>query len=72
MRTYVRMPPPYPVVRARLDHAIARRDLAAIRSAARDLPSAVTLVDAVEALDALPASDAQAMLTGLLTRHGLR
>jgi hypothetical protein len=44
------MPPPYPVVRARLDRAIARRDLAAVRSAARDLPSVVTLADAVQVL----------------------
>jgi hypothetical protein len=107
------MPPPFSVVRARLDRAIARRDLAAVRSAARDLPSVVTLADAVqvlllmleaddpafdaaavrwiarfagecggvtlsevhaalEALDALPASDSQVTLTGLLKRHGLR
>jgi hypothetical protein len=44
------MPPPYPVVRARLDRAIARRDLAAVRSAARDLPSVVTVADAVQVL----------------------
>ena len=44
------MPPPYPVVRARLDRAIARRDLAAVRSAARDLPGVVTLADAVQVL----------------------
>jgi hypothetical protein len=44
------MPPPYPVVRARLDRAIARRDLSAVRSAARDLPSVVTLADAVQVL----------------------
>jgi hypothetical protein len=41
---------PLPVVRARLDHAIARRDLAAVRSAARDLPTVVTLADAVQVL----------------------
>ena len=104
--------PPHPVVRARLDRAIASRDLAAIRSAARDLPSVVTLADAVqvlllmveaddpafepaavrwiarytaecggvtlgevhaalEALEALPAPDAHATLTGLLKRHGV-
>ncbi len=44
------MPPPYPVVRARLDRALARRDLAAVRSAARDLPGVVTLADAVQVL----------------------
>jgi hypothetical protein len=44
------MPPPYPVVRARLDRAIACRDLAAVRSAARELPSVVTLADAVQVL----------------------
>ncbi len=44
------MPPPYPVVRASLDRAIANRDLAAVRSAARDLPAVVTLADAVEVL----------------------
>jgi hypothetical protein len=106
------MPPPYPVVRARLDRAIANRDLAAVRLAARDLPGVVTLLDAVEvlllmleaddpafetaavrwiarfsnecagatlgeahaameALDALPAPDAQATLTALLKRHGV-
>jgi hypothetical protein len=44
------MPPPYPVVRARLERAIARRDLAGVRSAARDLPNVVTLADAVQVL----------------------
>jgi hypothetical protein len=44
------MPPPYPVVRARLDHAIAVRDLAGVRAAARALPNVVTLADAVEVL----------------------
>jgi hypothetical protein len=44
------MPPPYPVVRARLEGALARRDIAAVRSAARDLPGVVTLADAVEVL----------------------
>jgi hypothetical protein len=114
VRTYVRAcRPPYPVVRARLDRAIARRDLPSIRSAARELPSVVTFADAVqvlllmleaddpafdaatvrwiarftsecrgvtlgevhaamEALDALPASDSQVTLTALLKRHGLR
>ena len=44
------MPTPYPVVRTRLDRALARRDLAAVRSAARDLPGVVTLADAVQVL----------------------
>jgi hypothetical protein len=44
------MPPPVPVVRARLDRAIARRDLTAVRSAARDRPGVVTLADAVQVL----------------------
>jgi hypothetical protein len=44
------MPPPFPVVRARLDRALAGRDLAAVRSAARELPSVVTLSDAIEVL----------------------
>lgn len=52
-----RMPPPYPVVRARLDRAIASRDLVAVRSAARDLPGVVTLVDAVQVLDLMQAAD---------------
>jgi hypothetical protein len=105
------MPPPYPVVRARLDHAIAARDLAGIRAAARAFPSVVTLADAVEvlmlvievddpafesgavrwisrfagecpgiglgellaaleALNGLPAPDAQDTLKALLRRHG--
>ena len=44
------MPPPFPVVRARLDRALAGRDLAGVRSAARELPGVVTLVDAVDIL----------------------
>jgi hypothetical protein len=44
------MPPPYPIVRARLDRALADRDLAAVRSAARAIPSVVTLADAVQVL----------------------
>jgi hypothetical protein len=60
------MSPPYPVVRARLDRAIARRDLAAVRSAARDLPGIVTLGDAVQVLLVMlgaddPAFDAAAV-----------
>ncbi len=105
------MPPPFPVVRARLDRALASRDLAGVRAAARDLPHGVTLADAVhvlvlmleaddpavesaavrwlarfagecagvtlgealaalEALDGLPAPDAEATLFALLKRHG--
>jgi hypothetical protein len=104
------MPAPFPVVRARLDSALAARDLARIRAAAREMPSVVTLTDAVkvlllmeevedpafeaaavrwiarlttecrgltlasvhaavEALDALPTSDATATLLSLINRH---
>ena len=104
------MPPPAPVVRARLDRALASRDLAAVRATARELPRIVTLADAVkiltlmldaddpafegaavrwlarfttehptatlgevqaalEALEALPAPDAEATLGALLRRH---
>lgn len=44
------MPPPYPVIRARLDRALAERDLVAFRSAAREFPDAVTLGDALQVL----------------------
>jgi hypothetical protein len=44
------VPPPFVVVRTRLERAIARRDLAAIRAAARDLPGITTLADAAEVL----------------------
>lgn len=44
------MPPPYPVIRARLDRALASQDLAAVRSAAREAPNVVTLADAVRVL----------------------
>jgi hypothetical protein len=44
------MPTPAPVVRARLDRALAGGDLAAVRAAARDGPSLVTLADAVRVL----------------------
>jgi hypothetical protein len=44
------MPPPFPVVRARLDRALASRDLAGVRAAARALPRVVTLADAVHVL----------------------
>ena len=106
------MPPPYPVIRARVERALAERDLAAVRRVAREFPGAVTLADAlsvlllmlddddgafdaaavrwirrfaaecrgvtlaevhagVEALGALPASDATATLAALLRRHGV-
>lgn len=41
---------PYPVIRARFDGALARRDLAAARAAARELPGGITLRDAVKML----------------------
>ena len=104
------MPTPHPVVRARLDRALSTRDLAEVRAAARELPSIVTLLDAVqvlvlmlesddpafesaavrwmarftgectgvtlgeahaalEAIEALPGSDAQLTLSGLLKRR---
>lgn len=44
------MPAPLPVVRARFDSALAGRDLARVRAAARELPSVVTLTDAVQVL----------------------
>ncbi len=107
---FVGMPPPFTVVRARLDRALAGGDLAAVRAAALERPSIVTLGDAVrvlllmleaddaaferaavrwlarftgecggvtlgeahaalEALDGLPAPDAQATLGALLRRH---
>src|SRR4051794_10348568 len=49
--------PPAPVVRARLDRALASRDLAAVRAAARDLPRIVTLTDAVQVLVLMLDSD---------------
>ncbi len=102
--------PPAPVVRARLDRALASRDLSAVRAAAREIPKIVTLRDAVqilglmldaddpayegaavrwlarfttecpgvtlgevqaalEALEGLPAPDAEATLSALLKRH---
>jgi hypothetical protein len=42
--------PPAPVIRARLDRALATRDLAAVRAAAREIPRIVTLADAVQIL----------------------
>ena len=47
---FVVMPTPAPVVRARLDRALAGGDLEAVRAAARDGPSVVTLADAVRVL----------------------
>src|SRR3954464_11269384 len=44
------MPAPFPAVRARLDSALASRDLARVRAAARELPTIVTLADAVQVL----------------------
>jgi hypothetical protein len=111
MRTAFGMVPPYPVVRRRLDRALAARDLEAVQAAARELPGGLGLADALavvvvmeelddprfgraavrflgrfaaecggvglgeigaalEALDALPASDAHATLVSLLKRHG--
>jgi hypothetical protein len=106
------MPPPYPVIRARVERALAERDLDAVRRVAREFPGSVTLADAlsvlllmldeddgaydaaavrwvgrftgecrgvtlaethaaVEALGALPASDASSTLAALLRRHGV-
>jgi hypothetical protein len=45
------MPPPFPVIRARLDSALARGDLAAVRRTAREFPDAVTLTDALRVLE---------------------
>jgi hypothetical protein len=44
------MPPPYPIIRARLDRALSELDLAAFRRAACELPAAVTLADALQVL----------------------
>jgi hypothetical protein len=44
------MPTPIPVVRARLDRALAGGDLAAVRAAAQERPKIVTLADAVRVL----------------------
>jgi len=57
--------PSYPVTRARFDRAIATRDLAGVRAAARELPGGLGLRDA---LDALPAHGSRAVLAALLTR----
>ena len=42
--------PPYPVIRARFDGAIARRDLADVRAAARAFPNGLGLGDALAVL----------------------
>jgi hypothetical protein len=42
--------PPYPVIRARFDGAIARRDLAGVREAARAFPNGLQLADALAVL----------------------
>jgi hypothetical protein len=44
------MPPPYVVVRTRLERALARGDIGAVRAAARDLPGIISLADALEVL----------------------
>jgi hypothetical protein len=51
---------PFPVFRARLDRALANRDLDAVRAAARLRPTAVTLADAVEVLVLMAEADDQA------------
>jgi hypothetical protein len=51
------MPPPYPIIRARLDRALSKHDLAAFRRAARELPAAVTLADALQVLLLMLESD---------------
>jgi hypothetical protein len=51
---------PYPVVRARLDRALADRDLDAVRAAARVRRTMVTLADAVEVLVLMLEADDQA------------
>ena len=42
---------PYPVIRARFDHALAVRDLDGVRRAARELPGGLRLVDAYAVLE---------------------
>ena len=42
--------PPYPVTRARFDGAIARRDLAGVRAAARAFPNGLPLRDALNVI----------------------
>ena len=44
------MSPPYPVIRARFDRAIAGRDLGAAREAAREFSSPLGLIDALQVL----------------------
>jgi hypothetical protein len=42
--------PPYPVIRRRLDRALAARDLEGVRAAARELPGGLSLADALAVL----------------------
>ena len=58
------MPPPFPIIRARLDRALAEHDLAAFRRAARELPGAVTLADALQVLLLMLESDDPAFDAG--------
>ncbi len=51
------MPPPYPIIRTRLDRALSEHDLAAFRRAAREFPGAVTLADALQVLLLMLESD---------------
>lgn len=44
------MPPPFPVIRARVERALAERDLDALRDVAREFPGVVTLADALVVL----------------------
>ena len=44
------MPPPFPVIRARIDRALAERDLDALRDVAREFPGVITLRDALSVL----------------------
>src|SRR3954464_9408708 len=48
-RTFV-MPMPYPVARRRLERAVAGRDLAAVRAAAREVPGGLGLAVALAVL----------------------
>ncbi len=51
------MPAPFPIISARVDRALAEHDLAAFRRAARELPGAVTLADALQVLLLMLESD---------------
>jgi hypothetical protein len=44
------MSPPFPVIRARVDRALAERDLDALRDIAREFPGVITLADALVVL----------------------